>query len=229
MPNLGEYVGQLLAEITQARVQADLESARIAGMYAGDPLLKHMPIPRFRLPTITLDVPVAVESTDAGSVTTGGTAEGVAVDAVVPAFDRVFPVQLSLARVPLSMDGRERVRRYVVDLSYKLGSGMRATDVAWEVTGAIREPLFMVAAEEGVEKTPVEIFFQGFTPALEKELATGGATASRVGVSANTARLREVGPAELLVRLKLSVTEESMEWSVTTNDDGTETARLIPS
>src|SRR2546425_6475217 len=64
MPALGEYLGTLLAEITSARLQADLESARIAQLYASHPLLQHMPVPRFRLPNVVLDLPVAVEKID---------------------------------------------------------------------------------------------------------------------------------------------------------------------
>src|SRR5438132_458461 len=64
MPALGEYLGTLLAEITSARLQADLEAARIAQLYASHPLLQHMPVPRFRLPSVSLDLPVAVEKID---------------------------------------------------------------------------------------------------------------------------------------------------------------------
>ena len=60
MPYLGDYVGHLLSEITIARVQADLEAVRMAELYANHPLLKHLPVPHFRLPTMTLDVPVVV-------------------------------------------------------------------------------------------------------------------------------------------------------------------------
>ena len=64
MPYLGDYLGHLLSEITNARVQADLESVRVADLYASHPLLKHMAVPRFRLPTITIDAPVVMRNMD---------------------------------------------------------------------------------------------------------------------------------------------------------------------
>ena len=70
MPALSEYLGALLAEVINARLQADLESARIAQLYASHPLLQHMPIPRFRLPNVSLDLPVAVEKIDQPPATT---------------------------------------------------------------------------------------------------------------------------------------------------------------
>ena len=55
MTYLGDYLGQLMAEVTKAR------AVRIAELYAEHPLLKNMPIPRFRLPTVEIDVPVLVD------------------------------------------------------------------------------------------------------------------------------------------------------------------------
>jgi len=60
MPSLGEFLGALLSDATQARMRADLEAVRIAGLYVQDPLLKNLPVPRFRLPDITVDVPLLI-------------------------------------------------------------------------------------------------------------------------------------------------------------------------
>src|SRR4051812_7222602 len=68
MPYLGDYIGHLLSEITMARVQADLEAVRLAEMYASHPLLRHMPVPHFRLPTMTLDVPVAIKGMEEAKI-----------------------------------------------------------------------------------------------------------------------------------------------------------------
>ena len=61
MTYLGDYLGQLMAEVTKARVSADIEAVRIAEMYAEHPLLRNMPIPRFRLPSVEIDVPVLID------------------------------------------------------------------------------------------------------------------------------------------------------------------------
>ncbi|MRR14805.1 hypothetical protein EG833_05130, partial [archaeon] len=61
MPKLGDYIGQLLSEITIARMHADLEAIRIAELYASHPLLRHLPVPHFRMPHVDLDVPVVIK------------------------------------------------------------------------------------------------------------------------------------------------------------------------
>lgn len=229
MPNLGQYVGQLVAEITQARAQADVEATRIAALYASDPLLKYMPVPRFRLPNVTLDVPVAVNSADApdGTLPEGGTPATVDPAAILPAFDRVFPAQLHAAKITLSIDAREKVRHFVVEYARGAKPGMPPADVAREVTETIRWPTHEIARSEGAEEGQVEAFLSAFPAAYQKELQGSGALA-RVDVNVTTSQLREVGPPDLLVRLKISVTEESLEWSVTTHPDGTTTSRLVP-
>ena len=64
MPKLGEVIGALLSDVARARVRADAEAMRIASAYSGDPLMKHLPVPRFRLPEVVIDLPVLVGGID---------------------------------------------------------------------------------------------------------------------------------------------------------------------
>ena len=64
MPKLGEFIGALLCDAARARVRADLEAVKIADAYSRHVLLKHLPVPRFRLPDITVDVPVLVSDVE---------------------------------------------------------------------------------------------------------------------------------------------------------------------
>lgn len=66
MPRLGEVIGALLADAVQARLQADLEAVRIAEAYSRDDLLRHLPVPRFRVPEITIDIPLLVSQVESG-------------------------------------------------------------------------------------------------------------------------------------------------------------------
>src|SRR3954451_4125174 len=63
--NLGDVVGAMLADVARARVRADVEALRIAEAYSRDPLLKHLSIPRFRLPEMVVDLRVLVTGVDA--------------------------------------------------------------------------------------------------------------------------------------------------------------------
>lgn len=64
MPFLGAYLGHLLAEISVARMHADLEIVRLAEIYATHPLLRIMPVPHVRLPDVDIEVPMLVKAVD---------------------------------------------------------------------------------------------------------------------------------------------------------------------
>lgn len=64
---LRDYLGHLLAEITRAKAASDGESVRVAEYYSTHRYLRNMPVPRFNIPEITLDIPFAVDSVETAS------------------------------------------------------------------------------------------------------------------------------------------------------------------
>lgn len=72
MPKLGEFIGTLLSDAAQARVQADLETLKLAEVYSAHELLRHLPVPRFRLPDISVEFPVLVVASEGAPAKPGG-------------------------------------------------------------------------------------------------------------------------------------------------------------
>ena len=70
MADLGDYLGHILCEVTRACVRADMEALRVAQEYAGDEtkLLRHFPVPRMRLTTLEITVPVDIDDIPEGYV-----------------------------------------------------------------------------------------------------------------------------------------------------------------
>ena len=64
MPYLGDFLGQLMSEIALARMQSDLETVRLAELYAEHPLLRTLPVPHLRLPNVDLEVPVLIQASE---------------------------------------------------------------------------------------------------------------------------------------------------------------------
>lgn len=59
---LSEYTGYIYLEMIKAREMADLYSKSVAARYETDPVLKHFPTPRFKIPKLTLTIPMLVAS-----------------------------------------------------------------------------------------------------------------------------------------------------------------------
>ena len=229
MPNLGDYIGHLLSEITTARVQADLESVRIADLYASHPLLKHMAVPRFRLPNVTIDAPVAVtqmEEAAPGRPVRGG----IGIDDVHAAVERGLTSALDQPALKTSAKQRNDLRTAVTQSTSSFaptaGSAIPGSSITDIVTAAGEAFADTLGSRPGISPDDVARLAATFQQTVAAALQQGGHPVPRLHVAVTTRELREAGPPELLARLHLTVSEEAMEWSVS-ESDGKTTSRLV--
>ena len=236
MPYLGDYIGHLLSEITTARVQADIEAVRVAELYASHPLLKYMAVPRFRLPTVTLDVPVAIkEIEEVGEEP--APASAVVLRHVRKNFDQVTSSRLKHAGIKLSDVQAKNLNR---EVSRKFADFKQPSEVPLSMTHIADELVFTTAKvlrepshegrEEKEDKSKLERIEK-----LETELKTELymefskflKAPNRLNVAITTAELREAGPSEVMANIHLSITEDAFEWSVV-ESNGKSQSRLVP-
>ena len=233
MPYLGDYIGHLLSEITTARVQADIEAVRVAELYASHPLLKHMAVPHFRLPTVTLDVPVAIkEIEEVGREP--APASAVVLQHIRKNFDQVISSRLKHAGIKLSnMQTKNldrEVNRKFADFKQPSDVPLSMTYIADELVfttaNVLREPLRGERGDksklERIEKLESELkteLYMDFSKFLK--------TPNRLNVAITTAELREAGPREVIANIHLSITEDGFEWT-TIEYDGKPRSRLVP-
>jgi hypothetical protein len=264
MASLGDFVGQLLTEIANARLQADQEAIRIAHLYAGDALLRHLPVPHFRLPELTLDIPVLVQAV--------GAPRPVAREALgrrmEAAFQRVLREELAGAgrRPAAGLDRRLRARVREARAAAHREAGLDPVLLAERLSDAARDELGdpepgeaegpgtpMPAPAPAPAPAPVRPATPSLTGRGESGAAAGkeadGPTAAGadlwarvrqrassamaevlpapppLDIVATTAAVRGAQP-ESLLRLKLTVREQNLEWAVV-NDGGATRARLV--
>lgn len=213
MAAIEDYLAHLLGGIANARLQADLESVRIAQLYADHPLLKHLPVPRFRLPNVTLDLAVGVEKLDEPQ------------PAALP--EKVHAELVSILDETLAQQQSRQVPR-------SRGAAVRSLGLLLGELPAQRDELSIGQASEravGVvmnllrnslrsEGAPVE-------GSIEAQLRERMAASMRqlipkpagVRLLVSTAALKALGPSDTLTRIRLTVTEEGVEWTQTEADD----------
>lgn len=208
MPSLGDYLGHLLAEITTARVQADLETVRVADLYASHPLLRNMAVPRFRLPSVTIDAPVVVtrmEEAAAGQPLRGG----IGLGDVHAALDRALTAALDARPMKMTAKQKNELRRSLTSSTARFapvaGAAIPRSDI---------DAIVDAAAEALADRLGSDELAETFRRTLATALAESGHPVPRLHVAVTTGELREAGPPELLARLRLTVSEEAMEWSV---------------
>lgn len=227
MPALGEYLGALLAEITNARLQADLESARIAQLYASHPLLEHMPVPRFRLPHVVLDLPVAVEKMEQPSgMTRPSAAELLALRQRIEGIIEQEQQQRKLALPPI-------IRKRLMNNLHAVFDRLKKSESP-SASDAVRASRDAVAAAvEAIEAGSKE--HAKVDPAIESSLRRQFGVeflklqppAPRLQVLVVTAQLKDLAPPQALTRIQLTISEEGVEWTQTNPSDAT-SKTLLP-
>jgi hypothetical protein len=232
MPYLGDYLGQILSEITIARLQADLETIRLAELYASHPLLRTMPVPHMRLPEVNLEIPVLIK--EAAEPRTGESARGGVPDQdiIIRGFRNVLDAHLSRANFTVT---RAESRRLDALLRTRLAETKSPPEISVDVhriaadliTTALR---FLEEARDSSETDRPSITPSAtveLTEAVRLELLKLRAMPPRMTVLVTSAELREMGSAENVVRLRLKVSEEGVEWT-TIDIDGIQRDRLVP-
>ena len=222
MPALGDYIGHLLTAITSARLQADLESVRIAQLYASHPLLQHMPVPRFRLPNVTLDLPVAVDKID----------EPVTPDlaTIRKNINSIVEDTLKQQQIKVSSGSRALVRRnldtLLAEFSAVESRDSRALGEASERAVGVVMDALKAAAKDGSSTIDPQVE-SSLRRRLALEYAKLQPPPPTVQVLVNTSQLKDVGPPQNLTRIRLTISEEGVEWTQPNPDDAS-SKTLLP-
>ena len=224
MPKLGDYIGHLLSEITIARMRADIEAVRVAELYAEHPLLRNMPVPRFRMPDVEMDVPVVVKELEepTGDESSKGDPS---IAEMRKVFDKVLTSVLAKEQVALTAANKKKLKDV---LDQRVIALTRPSEVAIDMIrisrdfsqNAVKTLSDVIKPEKQAE------FEEKLNEVLRIELIKIRTPLKRLNVLITTAEVREAGPDEVITRLHLRISEEAFEWTTIESDKGKE-ERLI--
>lgn len=226
MPHLGDYLGQLLSEITIARMQADIEAVRVAELYSGHPLLRHLPVPHFRLPDIEIDVPVVVKQI---AEQTGNTPRGAPVlSEMRKVFDSTLEKHLSEEGIQLKPVQKRSLKLAIDRKAVLLTQPAEvAVDVNRVADGLANEAYLVLSGTGGPVKPELRSKLEEKLREITRvEFLKLRKPPERLQVLATTSEIREAGPSEVITRLHLKITEESFEWT-TIESNGLKQDRLV--
>ena len=225
MSYLGDFLGQLVTEVTRARMQADIEAIRVAEMYASHHLLRHLPVPHFRMPDVELDVPVVLQDLDGDTV--DGAARPKAAE-VIKAFQPALVAALRERGITLKPEQKKLLQAAV---EKKLPSLLEADTLGTDLL-AVADATSRLAVETlaGTRGPISEAQRSSVETALRKEarqaLLKLRGTPPRLRASVKTSDVREAGSGEVVTRFRLRITEEAVEWT-SVDDDGETPNRLV--
>lgn len=229
MVYLGDYLGQILSEITIARVQADLESVRIAELYANHDLLKHFPVPRVRLGDVDLDIPIIIIEADEPPDKERPRG-GLSVSAMLRHFQSLTSQQLELSSIDLNKKTRTELDQQLEERSRKMGRpeyvNVDTNRTANQFTTTVRRFL----QQREIEPEAIRSFTESLNIAARRDFISARSAHPRILVGATSSQIQEAAD-ESVTRITIRITEQSMEWTRITaesDDDDDNSERLVP-
>ena len=233
MAKLGEYLGSLFNSVSDARVNADLNTVLLAEEYARHQLLKNFAIPRMRINDVKLTIPVVieqspeyVETTELVPISSGPFKEGVKREARAVLKIKSFP--------------KKATERLNADLTV-------FTDKLKRDIGVYGLPKAISAFSKGVVSTIKHLYEERKLTVAKDKPPNFRELSSRIvkfanknvtGVSSKTNltkleviaeahRLREYRPQDI-VQIEMQIHEDSMEWHFIENENGDIEPTLLP-
>ena len=229
MPTLDEYLGGIFASLTQARMLADAQTVSAAETYARHELLRHFAVPHLRFSDVELTIPVAIDTVQPVSGPGVSTAErealrnGILGGLLKPLglrqFSRIAAKALN-ALIDAALDRlvergargslEERLADFARDLACEIGKILKSIDIDL--------PRFDQEAAAAAIREVARVHIKPDVPSA----GVGG-----LQVIAESHRLRELRPSDVIV-IKMSVSEEGMEWQQMEMSDGRTERKLLP-
>ena len=216
MADLGDLLGSLMSGLIRARRMADEQTAALAEYYRSVPLLEGLSVPRVRIPELTIDMPFLIDNDLVGE--NGEMADPAkiasALDAQLestlnnhnikpnPVFRKTFAVEvktrlesLKELRVPIM---EETIARCVQD-AFTATLSKTKTSLNDTHKETIAKDLRAKASTVGIAKEPV-------SPSIMANIRTSD--------------VKEQGSPTSIVRLKITLKEEGLEWATQASESG---------
>jgi hypothetical protein len=216
-----------MSELTIARMNADIETIRIAELYASHHLLRHMPVPHFRLPTVDLDVPVVVKKMeeDGEDVLPRGTPS---IKEMRKIFEKVLPEELSKNDIQLKPVDKNKIKLL---LNNKEKTLVKPNEISVDVFRAADELTASAISLLSERNGPIDTINskdieENLKNTVRNEFLKIRKIPKRLKVLISTSEIKEAGPSENITHLHLKLNEEAFEWT-TIDSDGEKKDRLI--
>ncbi|MBI3793885.1 MAG: hypothetical protein HY280_04040 [Nitrospinae bacterium] len=201
---------------------------RLAQLYAGDPLLKELPVPCFRLPAIKLSIPVAVSGITEPQLSAHASSNS-SVENLLTVFRNAVATESGVNKL---FDDKtlsaylQKIGGAFKPFYEKQGRQIYAVPFTDGLVAIAREAL--PKAEKPVAQARQKDFLNSlrqrlvavYIPILDSNLP-------RLEVEVSSTRIRDEGLSELAVRLELNVSESGVEWSWKEDAKGDRQSKLV--
>ncbi len=228
MADLDDFLGMILSGVSHARRISDEESANIAEHYKENPLLSGMTVPRLRIPEITIDIPVLIESHHQKK-TTEIRAKALIVKDLLTSLKSSSKADRT---VKLSKEFLVEYEKTMLKEIERLNKSARTGKlISRESVGRISERTFVLLARKSklvISPQSSKILKRNLRHAAREAAFDKPAGISKLNVNVMTSEIKDKSSPANAARIKLTLREEGLEWGAIEHDDGTTSNLLTP-
>lgn len=224
MADLGDILGSLMIGLIRARRMADEQTAVLAEYYKTNPLLEGLSVPRIRIPEVTIDMPVLIENQIGGQ--SGEMADPAKIAEAAGAQLKATLAKNNIKISPtLNSAFLEEVNKQLLSVK-QTGTPIMKETIARSVQGALATTLInskttLTAKEKEIIATDLRDKIS--TVGIAKE-----PVASSIVANIRTADVKEQASTTSVVRLKVTMKEEGLEWATQASESGGVVRTLQP-
>lgn len=233
MAKLEEYLGGIIDSLSQARLMADMRTADTARLYAEHDLLRTMSVPRMRFGNVELSIPLVIDRAENSAPPApparlnpdklqkelveslahnfgSGRATVTLTRTLSPAIRRRLPILVGSGDKPPT---EQSIRKFTEGLTQDVKKLMGAKRLRMREGMRFERPKI----EKAIYETTKPFVTTATKPPLSEDTQ----------VIFEASRLREMRPDDV-IRIKMVVEEDSMEWHQIEHDDGSTEQKLLP-
>lgn len=224
MADLGDLLGSLMSGVIRARRVADEQTAALAEYYKSNPLLEGLSVPRIRIPELTVDMPFVVDNY------VGGESGEMADPATIAAAANV-QLKSTLARnnIKVSQAFHGSFMREVkkqLALVKQTAAPVMTETIARKVQDALAETL--IKTKTTVTASEKDLLASDLRAKVSAIGVARKESAPRIDANIKTADVKEQASSANVVRLKITLKEEGLEWGVQASESGGVVRTLQP-
>lgn len=216
MADLGNVLGSLMSAVIKARKMADEQTAALAEYYKSQPLLEGLTVPRVRIPELSIDMPLLIESEMSGS-------ESEMKDPSTIANSAFEILKSSLDKYKIKTSSAFR-RKFMAVASQNLTARKRSgvNIMPESIARTIQEAFAEAVAEERITlsaENKAEIAHLLRTN-VSKIGISKDAVASSIKTNILTTEIKDKSSSNTVMRMKITLKEEGLEWITRKNESG---------
>ncbi len=230
MSELSEVLGALMVSLVHARRMADEETAAVAEYYKDNPLLEGMSLPRVRVPELTIDMPLTLKkhipAKDAELDSPANIHR-----ALMEHFKQSLDDEDILSRTKSFQNAFDKESKLALD---KISELQRSTDtrvtreaVLRSIDDAYAKALKKTASTSEIPFEKTDAVNKAVRHSISQIALKSSSNPLSLITDATTSAVKESATSQSSVRLQITLREEGLEWS-SSSQDGRLKNRLQP-